>query len=285
MRLEFSSDFEDIAFVVRYFNRSACTARIDQGINLFDGKDTHNGLEAVLRALYALYEQDCDDKKIREAKRLRGCPEVRKVEMCISVLISFHNMYRMAIVQGSLKNKCFIDEMAEEISKKMPIDVDIQLLDIQAGEITSVETVPGLDKLYAEEVDAKERIHVLSGLKEHVKREDLQGRKFLFVTNIKPIKFKGETSGGMILCAKDEYGRIEPIQVPSMAENGARLCLENKEQILNDFSSGKVDMKKSAYENVMRSLRIVDHVLMFKDTKVVCCGEYIRTQIENGSVS
>ncbi|KAM0672043.1 tRNA-binding domain-containing CsaA-like protein [Ordospora colligata] len=285
MRLEFSSEFEDIAFVVKYFNRDAYLERADEGIRLFDGKDTHNGLDAVLKALYTMHEQDSDEKRIREAKRLRGCPEVRKIEICIGTLISFHNIYRMAILQGSLKNKGFIDGMAEEISKKMAIDVDIQLLDIQVGEIASVDDVPGLDKLYAEEVNAKEKIHVLSGLKEHVRREDLRGKKFLFVTNIKPIKFKGETSEGMILCAKDENGRIEPIQVSYTADNGARLCLENKEQIMSDFLSGKVDMKKSSYENVIKSLRIVDHVLMFKDTKVLCNREYIRTQVANGSVS
>lgn len=285
MRLEFSSEFEDLAFVLEYLDPVADLKRVSAGVRLVDNEDVHEGLDDVLAALYRAYEPKNDHKAIREAKRLRAAPEVRKVETSILSLIAFYGLYRLMVTEGTLKSKVFIDQMAAMVSSSIRVDVDFRLLDIQVGEIASIEDVPGLDKLYSEDVIARERMRVLSGLREHVEKEHMLGNKFLFVTNMKPAKFKGQTSEGMILCVKDRDGRIEPIQLPRETGNGLRLELEGCKTLLKDFSSGKVDMKKSGYANALGSFRIVNHFLTFKGIKVTCGGEYVRTKAADGPVS
>ncbi|AFM98196.1 tRNA-binding domain-containing CsaA-like protein [Encephalitozoon hellem ATCC 50504] len=285
MKLEFSNGFEDLAFVLRYFCRDASLENVDSGVRLFSGDDKHEGLDDVLSALYKMFEKNHDHKKIKETKKLRENPEVRKADVSISSLVSFYGLYSQMITQGILKNKPFIDQMVEKIAPCMKLDPDFQLLDIQVGEIVSVGDVQDLDKLYSEEVIGREKMQVLSGLREHVRKEELLGNKFLFVTNMKPAKFKGQVSEGMILCAKGKDGKIEPIKIQSEIGNGSRLELEGFETILNDFNSGKVDMRKSGYARALESFKIVDHFLTFKGVKVTCGGKYIKTNTPDGLVS
>lgn len=285
MQLEYSGEFEDIRFVLRYFSKDAVFSRISSGIRLVADDGTYEGLDDVLDVLYRRYEPEHRDKKIKEAKRLRGSPEPRKVEINICNLISFHRLYRLMLVEGNLKNKGFIDQMTALISGSVRIDSDLQLLDIQVGEIVGIEDAPGLDKLYSEDVMARDRIRVLSGLREHVSRESMMGGKFLFVTNMKPAKFKGLVSEGMILCTRDEDGRVEPIRLPDEVENGTRLGLEGYEGLVEEYVPAKVDMRKSSYDNALKSFRVEEHFLTFKGTRVVCNGRHIRTSTANGPVS
>ncbi|ADM11439.1 methionyl-tRNA synthetase-like protein [Encephalitozoon intestinalis ATCC 50506] len=285
MKLEFSNGFEDLAFVLKYFNADSSLEKVESGLRLTDGGEEYVGLDNVLAFLYRTYEPGHNNKSIKETKKLRESPEVRKVEESISSLVSFYGLYRQMITQGILKNKVFIDQMVEHIRPRMSLDSDFQLLDIQVGEIVDIGDVQGLDKLYSERVVAKEEIRVLSGLKGYVEKEHLLGNKFLFVTNMKPAKFKGETSEGMILCGKDKDGKIEPILIPKEIQNGARLGLEGFEMLLNDFSSGKVDMRKSGYAHALESFKIIDHFLTFKGIKVTCEGKFIKTHTSDGLVS
>ncbi|AFN82918.1 methionyl-tRNA synthetase-like protein [Encephalitozoon romaleae SJ-2008] len=285
MKLEFSDSFRDLAFVLRYFNRDANLEKVESGLKLFNGDEKHEGLDDVLGALYKMYEQDCDYKNIKEAKKLRANPEVRKVEVSISNLISFYGLYCQMITQGVLKNKLFIDQMVEKIAPCMKLDPDFQLLDIQVGEIVNIGDVQGLDKLYSEEVVGKKKMQILSGLRGHVRKEGLLGNKFLFVTNMKPAKFKGQVSEGMILCVKDKDGNIEPIEISKDIINGSRLELEGFDTILEDFSPGKVDMRKSGYAHALESFKVVGHFLTFKGVRVTCGGKPIKTNTSDGPVS
>ncbi|CAD25340.1 hypothetical protein [Encephalitozoon cuniculi GB-M1] len=285
MRFEFSSGFEDLAFVLKCLNGNAELERVDKGVRLLCDGVSHEGLDDVLAALYRIYEPNHDHRSIRETKRLRESPETRKIEVSISSLTSFYGLYCLMITQGTLRNKLFIDQMVEKIMPSVRLDPDFQLLDIQAGEIVSIGDVQGLDKLYSEDVVARERIQVLSGLREHVAKEEMLGNKFLFVTNIKPAKFKGQVSEGMILCVKGPDGKIEPIRMPGEIENGSRLELEGFETPISDFSSGKIDMRRSGYINALGSFKVVGHFLTFKGSKVTCRGKYIKTNISDGPMS
>lgn len=282
MKLEYSADFEDIRFVLRYFNQDATAERMEHGVRLTAGEEVCDGLDGVLQMLLTRHG-GCSEKRIREAKRLRTEPEVRKT-VDIAGLLSFHSMYRAMLVGGSLKNKAFVDEMAALVSPVVRVDTDFQLLDVQAAEITAIEDAPGLDKLYCEEVVGRRRMTVLSGLREHVRREELLGGRFLFVANMKPASFKGLVSEGMILCVRDGDGCVEPIAVPRDVENGTRLGLEGHEMLAEEFSPAVVDMRKKSYEEVLHAFRVADHFLAFKGVRVLCNGSPVRTRTANGIV-
>lgn len=285
MKLEYSTDFEDMRFVLRCLNADALFERVECGVRLLVDKDVYEGLDDVLSALYKYYEPECGNKKVKEVKRLRKSPETKKVEISIAALISLYHLHRLMVVDGTLKNKSFIEQMTTLINPIMQVDSDFQLLDIQVGEVIAIEDAPGLDKLYSEDVMVTSKIRVLSGLREHVSKDEMLNGKFLFVTNMKPAKFRGLSSEGMIICTRDEDGKVEPLKLPQTTRNGCRLGLEGHEVLLTEFSPAKVDMRKSGYGNVLKSFMIKDHFLTFKGTKVTCDGRYIQTKTANGPIS
>ena len=51
-------------------------------------------------------------------------------------------------------------------------------------------------------------------------RSDIIGKKILVVTNLKPVKLRGELSQGMILTAEKD-SRLTLVSVPNGIENGS----------------------------------------------------------------
>ncbi|TYZ68235.1 hypothetical protein PybrP1_010827 [[Pythium] brassicae (nom. inval.)] len=80
-------------------------------------------------------------------------------------------------------------------------------LDIRVGVITK--------KLYCEEIDVGEAApkQIGSGLRAFYSLNEMQGRKVLVLLNLKPTKFGGFKSRGMVLCTADaQIGeRVEPL--------------------------------------------------------------------------
>jgi methionine--tRNA ligase beta chain len=70
---------------------------------------------------------------------------------------------------------------------------DWQKLEMVVGRIGSVEKVPNKDK-----------IQIVSSLVDYYTAEELQGRLIIVLTNLKPARFGGEMSYGMLLCAEKD---------------------------------------------------------------------------------
>ena len=82
---------------------------------------------------------------------------------------------------------------------------DFSKAQLQVGKILSAEKIENGDKLLKFQVDIGEKqIQVLSGIAEYYKPEELIGFKVIVITNLEPIKLRGEFSEGMLLCAKEE---------------------------------------------------------------------------------
>lgn len=83
---------------------------------------------------------------------------------------------------------------------------DWQKLEMVVGRIGSVEKVPNKDKLYRLMVDIgkEEPIQIVSSLVDYYTAEELQGRLIIVLTNLKPARFGGEMSYGMLLCAEKD---------------------------------------------------------------------------------
>jgi methionyl-tRNA synthetase len=86
-------------------------------------------------------------------------------------------------------------------------------LDLRVAEIVKIERHPKADKLYIETLETaagttgvpEERI-IVSGLVPFYKEEELLGKRIIVAYNLKPAKFRGVESRGMLLAAADREG-------------------------------------------------------------------------------
>ncbi|NIW14435.1 MAG: methionine--tRNA ligase, partial [Candidatus Thorarchaeota archaeon] len=67
-----------------------------------------------------------------------------------------------------------------------------------------------------------EKRQVVSGIAKHYKPEELVGKKVICVTNLKPVKLRGELSQGMIL-AGEENGTLSLATVDQTLPNGTKV--------------------------------------------------------------
>lgn len=83
---------------------------------------------------------------------------------------------------------------------------DWSKLDMRVGRIISAERVPRTEKLYKIMVDIgkEEPTQIVSSLVPFYKENDLIGKKIVVLTNLKPTKFAGEVSNGMLIAAEKE---------------------------------------------------------------------------------
>lgn len=83
---------------------------------------------------------------------------------------------------------------------------DWEKLEMVVGKIGTVGKVPNKDKLYRLMVDIgkEEPIQIVSSLVPYYTEEELEGRLIIVLTNLKPAKFGGEMSYGMLLCAEKD---------------------------------------------------------------------------------
>ena len=88
----------------------------------------------------------------------------------------------------------------------MEIDFeDFKKLDLRVGRVDEVEKVEGSNKLYKLAVDIGERkIQIVSSLADFYTEDDLLGQRIIVLVNLKPTKFCGVLSEGMLLCAENE---------------------------------------------------------------------------------
>lgn len=82
---------------------------------------------------------------------------------------------------------------------------EFKKVELKVGKILEVERVEGADKLYKLQVDLGEETprQIVSGLVPYYEADDLKGRLIIVVANLKPAKFKGQESNGMLLAAGD----------------------------------------------------------------------------------
>ncbi|GGD04247.1 methionine--tRNA ligase 1 [Thalassobacillus devorans] len=111
----------------------------------------------------------------------------------------------------------------EEQSEEVTID-DFMKLDFRVAEVTQVDKIKKADKLLRIQLNlGYEKRQVVSGIAEHYTPEELIGKKVICVTNLKPVKLRGELSQGMILAGEDESGKLALASIDQTLENGAKV--------------------------------------------------------------
>lgn len=116
------------------------------------------------------------------------------------------------------------EKAAVEVPTTPEISIeDFQKIDLRVATVVACEPVPKADKLLKLQVDlGYEQRQVVSGIAAHYKPEDLIGEKVIVVTNLKPVKLRGELSQGMILAGSHE-GLLSVATVDSKLQNGSKV--------------------------------------------------------------
>lgn len=109
-------------------------------------------------------------------------------------------------------------ELEEEITFE-----DFMKVDLRVATVTACEPVKKTDKLLKLQLDLGfEKRQVVSGIAKFYKPDELIGKKVVCVTNLKPVKLRGELSEGMIL-AGEKDGVLSLAHVAENLDNGARV--------------------------------------------------------------
>ena len=84
---------------------------------------------------------------------------------------------------------------------------DFAKIKLKTAKILEVEKVKGTDKLLKLKIDlGTETRQIVSGIATDYDMESLVGKSVVIISNLMPIKLRGELSEGMILAAEDESG-------------------------------------------------------------------------------
>lgn len=138
-------------------------------------------------------------------------------------------------------------------------EIDISMLDIRVGMITKAWEHEEAEKLFCEEIDIGEESgprQIASGLREHYKLDNLEGRRVLVLANLKTRKLLGYPSHGMVLCASSEDGsKVEFVEPPSDAKIGERVSVNGYE---GDSATENQIQKKKMLDIIFPQLKTDD---------------------------
>ncbi|MBM7555168.1 methionine--tRNA ligase [Thalassobacillus pellis] len=111
----------------------------------------------------------------------------------------------------------------EDEQDEVTID-DFMKLDFRVAEVVQVDKMEKADKLLRIQLDlGYEKRQVVSGIAEHYQPGELVGKKVICITNLKPVKLRGELSQGMILAGEDDNGKLALASIDQSLENGAKV--------------------------------------------------------------
>ncbi len=98
------------------------------------------------------------------------------------------------------------EEKNETAKKKPEITFDdFMKIELRVGQVESCEKHPKADKLLVSQINIGEQTRqIVSGIAQHVRPEEMVGKKVIVVTNLKPAMLRGVESQGMILAGETE---------------------------------------------------------------------------------
>lgn len=103
---------------------------------------------------------------------------------------------------------------------------DWSKLDLRVAQIKKVEDIEGADKLYKLTLDVGElgERTICAGIKEYYSKEDLENKKIIYFSNLKPRVMRGVESQGMLLAASTkDHSKVVLISPEKEIENGSRV--------------------------------------------------------------
>ena len=159
-------------------------------------------------------------------------------------------------------------------------------VDIRVGKMINIEPNPEGDKLYNEEIDIGngEIRKIASGLRGRVDINDLKDSLVIVIVNLKKRNLKGWPSHGMILCASNKEGKVEPLRPPEGSQVGDLVYIGN-------LTREPANDKKCPWEAVHDKIFVDDKKeAIYKDDKDVFVwhtdkGNIVSPTIADGTIS
>ncbi|MGK8831461.1 methionine--tRNA ligase [Bacillus paranthracis] len=154
-----------------------------------------------------------------------GCiPAGTKVEKGQPIFPRLEMDVEVAYIKEQMKASAPKVEEKKEEPKAEEITIDdFFKVELRVAEVLSAEPVKKADKLLKIQLDlGTEKRQVVSGIAKFYSPEDLKGKKVICVTNLKPVKLRGELSQGMIL-AGEENGVLSLASIDQNLPNGTKI--------------------------------------------------------------
>lgn len=125
---------------------------------------------------------------------------------------------------GTPKEELKEEKKETEIPEVDEITIDdFMKVELRVAQVLEVEPVKKADKLLKLQLDlGYEKRQVVSGIAQYYKPEELVGKKVICVTNLKPVKLRGELSQGMILAGSND-GVLSVATVDASLPNGSKV--------------------------------------------------------------
>lgn len=179
------------------------------------------------------------------------------------------------------------NETAKKEEKKEVEDISVAACEFKVGHIKKVWKHPEAEKLYCEEIDVGEDAprQIASGLVQHMPMEELENRKVIVVTNLKPRPLVGFKSHGMVLCAtSSDKSKVVLLEPPTDAKVGERVAFPGHE---GDPASPKNMQKKKVLESILPDLKVnSEGVACWKDVPfTTSAGKVTAGPLREGSIS
>ena len=132
-------------------------------------------------------------------------------------------MYKRQVLEKIAPGKKEDETEPEEEVPIVEFD-DFLKLRLQIGTVINAESIPKAKKLLKLEVDfGKEQRQIVSGIAKQYQPDELVGKQFVFVTNLKPRKVFGFESQGMILTAQKGEDGLTLLSILDEVEPGAAI--------------------------------------------------------------
>lgn len=122
---------------------------------------------------------------------------------------TFEKRAKEAIAKSEGKEK--MTEIEPYSTEIVSID-DVAKLDLRVGLVVKAEKVPKTEKLLRLQVDIGTEVRqIVSSIALEYTPEELVGKKIIVIVNLKPAKFRGEESNGMLFAAGEEASLLIPL--------------------------------------------------------------------------
>jgi len=152
-----------------------------------------------------------------------GIPEGTKVQKGEPIFPRLEVEEEVAFIKEKMQGSpAPVVEEKPETLPEITID-DFMKVELRVAEVIHAEPVKKADKLLKLQLDlGYEKRQVVSGIAQHYKPEELVGQRVICVTNLKPVKLRGELSEGMILAGSKD-GDLSLATIAESLPLGARV--------------------------------------------------------------
>ena len=157
---------------------------------------------------------------------------IKVVEKGIPIFPRLESEVEIAYIREEMRGSVKTPQEEESKDEKKSVEIpeipeitidDFMKVDLRVATVTACETIPKADKLLKLQLNlGYEQRQVVSGIAKFYSPDELIGQKVIVVTNLKPVKLRGELSQGMIL-AGEKAGILKLASVDPKLENGAKV--------------------------------------------------------------